>query len=95
MNNLLVTYDLNGKTPTHAQVDKHLKALPCTYGRILETVWFVHGAFTADQLANYMRQIISRNDRLVVVQCSRGLFQNTLTGDGPLVRTWNSQQVAA
>ncbi len=36
-----ISYDLNGSTPTHAQMDKHLEQKYKLRQRILETVWFV------------------------------------------------------
>ena len=48
MSNFIVTYDLNGPRPTHAQIDSHLLALGQDFvrGRILESVWYVGGPTT-------------------------------------------------
>jgi len=92
--NFIVSYDLNGPTPTHAQMDKHLKATNCAYGRILETVWYVKANSTSEALYNYIAKILSENDLLVVVEGATAMFGNTLVNNQELVNSWNNLRAA-
>ena len=94
MRNFIVSYDLNGPHPTHAEMDEHLDKVQCNYGRILETVWFIKANTTADALAAYIKQILSKNDRLVVVQGGAAIFDNLLIEDQAVVNAWNNQRAA-
>lgn len=96
MKNFIVSYDLNGPRPTHDQFDKHIKACPnCSqYGRILETVWFVQYDGTTKSLFGYLWQIMSPNDRLMVIEGKQALFQNLLINDADVIAAWNGRRAA-
>jgi hypothetical protein len=94
LKNFIVSYDLNGRTPTHAQMDAHIKAGCRQYGRILETVWYIQADTTADALAIYLWQIMSPNDRLMVVEGGRAMFKNLLVRDDEVIKAWNGRHAA-
>lgn len=89
MANYIVSYDLNGPTPTHQAMDKHMEKAGWTRGQILETVWYVGTSADIDAVASYVQQILSSNDSLVVVSCLGGRFQNLLIPTPNLVNAWN------
>lgn len=86
--NYLVSYDLNGPFPTHAQIDKHIEAGSALYGRILETVWYVQSAMNVKQLYDYVNSILSANDRLIVVEVGDGWVRNLLVDTPSLQGAW-------
>jgi hypothetical protein len=94
LKNFIVSYDLNGRFPTHAKMDAHIRAGCFQYGRILETVWFVRAAMTAPQLAAHIGSILSPNDRLVVVEGGAAIFQNLLVSDQSVINAWNGRRAA-
>lgn len=94
MKNLIVSYDLNGNVPTHAEMDKHIKAGCFQYARILETVWFVKTNYTAREMFEYMNSILSANDRLIVVEASDGIWRNLLINAQALEGAWNNNLAA-
>jgi hypothetical protein len=94
MGNFIVSYDLNGPAPTHAQMDAHIRAGCLQYGRILETVWYVRANTNADQLFAYLGQILTPNDRLMVVEGGRIVVRNLLIDDKALINAWNGQHAA-
>jgi hypothetical protein len=70
-------------------MDKHLKKLgPCVL-RTLETVWFVAYAGTQDQLFQYVSQVLSDNDRVLVISASNCKWRNLLVSDQQLQNCWN------
>ena len=88
MPNYFVSYDLNGSTPTHAQMDAHLKKLgQCTH-RVLETVWYINSTKTKLEMFQYANSILSANDRLVVILASGCQWQNLLVSDQVLQSCW-------
>lgn len=90
MANYFVSYDLNGLTPTHAQMDAHLKSLgPCVH-RVLETVWYVKYAGTMDQLYNYTNSILSNNDRVLIIHANNATMRNLLTDSESINSCWAS-----
>lgn len=90
MANFIVSYDLNGSTPTHAQMDAHLETLPCARGRILETVWYVGAWMTQDALYDHVNSILSPNDRLIVSEAKEATFRNLLVTSQSLKDAWNT-----
>lgn len=94
MKNFIVSYDLNGRVPTHAQMDAHIRKGCYQYARVLETVWFVQANLTADQLAAHLLEVMSKNDRLVVVEGTRAIFQNLLVDDHVIINAWNNRLAA-
>lgn len=88
MANYFVSYDLNGKVPTHAQMDAHLKKGGYGRGRILETVWFVKANADLDTVFNYVNSILSPNDRLIVILAENAMFRNLLIPNKILVDAW-------
>ena len=88
MANYIVSYDLNGSTPTHKQMDDHLAKLGVSRGRILETVWYVAYAGTTTQLYDHVNSILSSNDRLIVVRATDAVFRNLSISDQSLLDAW-------
>ncbi|MDP9422619.1 MAG: hypothetical protein M3Q19_07285 [Pseudomonadota bacterium] len=89
MPNYFVSYDLNGKTPTHAQMDKHLEKAGYGRGRILETVWYVKANANLDAVYNYVNSILSVNDRLIVIEAHNAITRNLLISNELLAGAWN------
>lgn len=92
MANFIISYDLNGNMPTHAQVDAHLKKVCGNYGRVLETVWFATYGGTTENLYNYINTIMSANDRLLVVRAVDAVFRNLIVNHQSLIQVWNQEQ---
>lgn len=89
MANYIVSYDLNGSTPTHHQMDQHLEKAGYTRGRILETVWYVKTTEDLATLFRYVNQILSVNDRLIVVHALNAHLRNLLVENNALIKEWN------
>lgn len=81
--NFIVTYDLNGPRPSHAEMDRHLAALgPSSLrGRVLETVWYVAYPGNAVQLRDYIRRILGPEDLLLVVEATNAAWTKLLVDD--------------
>jgi hypothetical protein len=88
--NYIVSYDLNGSTPTHAQMDKHMESAGWTRGRILETVWYVGSSASQNSVYNHINLILSSNDRLIVIKAESAAFRNLLIADKSLIEAWNA-----
>lgn len=88
MANYIVSYDLNGATPTHAQMDKHMESAGWARGRILETVWYVGSTMSREAVFNHVNAILSKNDRLIVADTSDATFRNLLITDESLQEAW-------
>lgn len=87
--NYIISYDLNGNVPTHAQMDKHLHAATEAYGRILETVWYARTDKTTKEVYDYVDRILSANDRLIVARSSDAWFRNLLVNQPSLQQAWS------
>lgn len=93
MANYLVSYDLNGSTPTHAQMDAHIAArTDWSRGRVLETVWYIGANYDAEAVYDYFNRVLSDNDRLLVVQATFATFRNLLVTGPSLQSSWSSHQ---
>lgn len=88
MANYFVSYDLNGPTPSHKQVDEHLEKLGAARGRVLETVWYVGWAGSCRDLFNHVNAILSPNDRLMVWEARNAVWRNILVSDESLNGEW-------
>ncbi len=88
MANYVVSYDLNGRRPTHAEMDKHMEKAGWTRGRILETVWYVGTSADIEAVAGYVDQLLSDNDSLVVVSCVGARFKNLLAPSQRVIAAW-------
>lgn len=89
MGNFFVSYDLNGKTPTHSEMDKHVKSIfGARVFRVLETVWLVHTSLTKRQLFDYFDAKVSRNDRLLVIEADDAVMRNLLVPNQTLQAAW-------
>ncbi|MGE0665753.1 MAG: hypothetical protein AB7O49_04255 [Sphingomonadales bacterium] len=88
MANYVVSYDLNGKNPTHAEMDAHIKRAGWAYGRILETVWYIGTTATTKQVYEHINAILSTNDRVIVVKATDAWFRNLLVSDDSLQKAW-------
>lgn len=91
MANFVVTYDLNGPHPSHKEMDDHLSALGTEFlrGRLLETVWYVAGPANTLQLKEYILQILSPNDQLLVVEAANATWKNLLVKDVEFQNAFN------
>ncbi|MDW3222033.1 MAG: hypothetical protein R8G34_03985 [Paracoccaceae bacterium] len=78
MANMLVTYDLNGPHPSHKEMDDLIPKLAVTYGRVLETVWWVDYPGTAAQLRDRLKTILGSEDLLLLVECKSAAWTKTL-----------------
>lgn len=85
-----VSYDLNGKTPTHAEMDKHIRTKYPQSQRVLETVWFLCTNENREQVYAHLNSKLSTNDRVLVIIASGGHWRNILGGDQTLLTNWNS-----
>lgn len=96
MQNFIISYDLNGPVPTHRQMDEHILALgpSFTVARVLETVWYVSGPADVAALRNYLAQILSTNDRLMVAEASRIAWHNVIVDDCSLKTTFDERAAA-
>lgn len=90
MANYIVSYDLNGPNPTHHAMDKHMEKAGWARGRILETVWYVGTTHTLQQVAEYVNDILSQNDRLMVVPASDIRYRNLLIKGESVVQAFAS-----
>lgn len=88
MANYVVSYDLNGKIPTHEQMDKHIAASGWDRGRILETVWYIGTSATIEEVYAYFNAILSPNDRIIVVRGAQAHFRNLLINNSSLQEAW-------
>lgn len=86
--NYIISYDLNGPVPTHAQMDKHIGDLATEYGRILETVWYIRSSLPMSQLAERINAKLSLNDRLMVVEAKDAWVRNLLVPTPNLRQAW-------
>lgn len=86
--NYIVSYDLNGAAPSHRQMDELFARIGASRGRILETVWFVKWAGTQSDLFNAINQLLSPNDRLVVVDARDMVFRNLLVSTPSVQQAW-------
>src|SRR5262249_920724 len=92
MANFIVSYDLNGSTPSHKQVDQLLEKLGAVRGRILETVWYVGWSGTRDDLYDAVNSILTSNDRIFVADANDAVFRNLLVQDQALINAWNANR---
>lgn len=90
MANFFVSYDLNGKTPTHAEMDAHLKKIGKCVHRVLETVWYVHSNHTQKSLYDYVNGILSNNDGVIIIEANDCYFRNLLVTKEAIQNCWNS-----
>lgn len=93
MANFIVSYDLNGPRPSHAEMDEHLATLNANVGRVLETVWYVGYTGTLNALYDHVKSILGTEDRLLVVEASDAIFSNLLVNDESLLAAWRKNRV--
>jgi hypothetical protein len=90
MANFFVSYDLNGKAPTHEQMDEHLKKLGKCVHRVLETVWYIRSGKTKEQMYQYVNGFVSANDRVLVIEAADCTWRNLLVADTAIQGCWNA-----
>lgn len=88
MANYIVSYDLNGSKPTHAEMDKHMEEAGWSRGRILETVWWVGTSSTLADVRKHVKAILSDNDQFIVVLAEEASWHNLLISDDSLKDAW-------
>ncbi|PUB14171.1 hypothetical protein [Yoonia sediminilitoris] len=84
MASFLISYDLNGPNPSHKQMDDLIPKIAATYGRVLETVWWVEYSGTAMQLRDRLRTTLRKEDSLMVCECKVAAWHNLLINDAAL-----------
>lgn len=92
MANYIVSYDLNGSTPTHTQMDKHMEAAGYARARILETVWYVASSANLASVYNHINSVLSKNDRLIVIEASEAQCKNLLISSDNFTKAWNQNR---
>jgi hypothetical protein len=90
MSNYIVSYELNGSTPTHKQMDQHMADAGWTRARILETVWYVGTPQTRREVYDHVNAILSKNDQIIVISASAATFRNLLVDDDSLQAAWGA-----
>ena len=78
MANFIVTYDLNGPNPSHKKMDETIHHLAATYGRVLETVWWLDYPGTAAALRDRLKTILGTEDLLLVIECKSAAWTKLL-----------------
>lgn len=93
MANYIVSYDLNGSTPTHAEMDKHIaQKTGWARGRVLETVWYIGTSDTRGVVYDHFNAKLSANDRLLVVTASEASWRNLLVSNDSLKSSWEDNR---
>ena len=92
MPNYILSYDLNGQRPTHAEMDAHLKKACRNYARILETVWYVGHPGSLTDITDYVKKFLSDNDLLIVVEAKDASWTKLLVGKEWLIAAWNQNR---
>lgn len=77
----IITYDLNGKTPNHTEMDEHIAKQSWRSGRILETVWLVETDFPIERVYDIISIILSDNDSIFVGNMNSFKSENLLISD--------------
>lgn len=88
MANFIISYDLNGPSPSHQEMDDHIAWLGVASARILETVWWMDYPGTAAELRDRVKTILRREDSLLVCECKSAAWPNLLVDGGSLVAAW-------
>ena len=88
MANFIITYDLNGPSPSHKQMDDHLRKLTVNRGRVLETVWWVDYPGTAAELRDQVKTILGQEDLLLVIEAKSAAWTKLLVDNGSLKEAW-------
>lgn len=89
MANFVVTYDLNGPSPSHKKMDELIPKLAVTYGRLLETVWWLDYPGTAAQLRDRLQTILGTEDLLLVIECKSAAWTKLLVDSEKFKNTFN------
>lgn len=88
MANYVVSYDLNGPSPSHKQMDDHLAMIGAARGRILETVWYVGYSGTQNQLLDHLKSILGKEDLIIVVEANSATWTKLLVDNQSLISAW-------
>jgi predicted 3-demethylubiquinone-9 3-methyltransferase (glyoxalase superfamily) len=78
MTKMIVSWDLNGSTPTHVQMDEYFKSITTNAKRELETVWSADYYGTVEQLRDSLMNFASSNDRILVANFDSAAWYNLL-----------------
>jgi hypothetical protein len=92
MANYIVTYDLNGPRPSHAEMDKHLEKIGASRGRILETVWYVGYSGSLKALQDHVGSILGSEDLLLVVEGKEAGWTKLLVDSSAIKAAWNANR---
>lgn len=84
------SYDLNGSTPAHSQMELHLRSSEWGWARLLKTVWYVGAVATEQEVISFVEQMLGQTDSLLVVRCDRAVWRNLLVEDASLQQYWAS-----
>ncbi len=88
MANFIITYDLNGPSPSHKEMDEFLSKLVANRGRVLETVWWVDYPGTTAQLRDRLKTILGKEDLLLVVEAKSAAWTTLLVDERSLKEAW-------
>lgn len=88
MANFIVTYDLNGSSPSHKQMDDHLSTLGSNRARVLESVWWVDYPGTAAELRDQVKTILGTEDLLLVIEGKSAAWTRLLVTGESLKDAW-------
>jgi hypothetical protein len=84
MASYILSYDLNGPSPSHKEMDQLIRSVATKAGRVLETVWWVDYPGTEVQLRDRLLSILRKEDRLIVCASPRAAWYNLLVADTAL-----------
>lgn len=89
MANFIVSYDLNGPNPSHKRMDQLIPQVAATYGRVLETVWWLDYPGTAAQLRDRLKTILGAEDLLLVAECKSAAWTKLLVDSEAFKKAFN------
>ncbi len=95
MNNLIISYDLDKPGQDYKTIEDAIRSLG-TYGKFQMSVWWVHVNYTEVQVRDFLMTKIDRNDRLLVVNATRGgaAWFNPIAKNTFITEHWNDSVTA-
>jgi hypothetical protein len=94
MNNLIIAYDLDKPGQDYKKIEDAIRSLG-TYGKFQLSVWWVQTHSDEVQIRNFLLSKIDSNDRLLVVNATRGgiAWCNPIATNSFINEHWNSATV--
>ncbi|MDH4983499.1 hypothetical protein [Hyphomicrobium sp. D-2] len=90
MANFIVSYDLNGSSPSHEEMDEHVRFVASRSGRLLESVWWVSYWGSAAQLRDQLKVILGSEDLLLVAEARDAAWTSLLVDHHGFVEAWHA-----